>query len=74
MGGDMRVVLAISLLVVCFLAGVWDIVAVARGTPLDTVSRTLQTWSLDYPILPLIVGILLGHIFWPVSAVAPRPK
>lgn len=61
----MRVVLALLLLLAVFLSGVWDLIVVAKGHPEDTVSVTLHQWSLLYPILPLAVGIIVGHIFWP---------
>lgn len=63
----MRHLLAFSLLLIIFLAGVWDIVAVARSQPSDTVSTILQQWSILFPVLPLMTGILLGHIFWPTG-------
>jgi len=48
------------------VAGIVDIVAVYYGNP--TVSTVIQSWSRAFPILPLIVGILLGHLFWPRTA------
>lgn len=64
----MRYWIAGSLLAVCFGAGVWDVVAIAKGSR-ETVSSVLHEWSLLYPVLPLAVGLLLGHIFWPNSPV-----
>lgn len=61
----MRYWLAASLLVIVLLAGVWDIWVTASGTPEETVSAVLHQWSLAYPVLPLALGIILGHIFWP---------
>lgn len=62
---DMRYVLALGMLMSAFIAGVWDVYMIANGKSDDTVSRTLHEWSLLYPILPLAIGILFGHIFWP---------
>lgn len=32
----------------------------------QSVTMSARTWALSkrYPILPLAVGILLGHLFW----------
>lgn len=71
----MRVVLAFTFLLVTFAVGVWDIYAVAKGRPEDTVSVTLHAWSIIYPILPLAIGLVIGHIFWPtVSVTVALPK
>ncbi len=61
----MRYALAAALLLVVVLAGLWDIWVISMGRQADTVSAVLHQWSLQFPILPLIVGLLLGHIFWP---------
>jgi len=61
----MKIFLAAAMLAVIVLAGVWDIYVAARGRNEDTVSSVLHGWSLQFPILPLVVGLLLGHIFWP---------
>lgn len=46
------------------LVGVWDITAYAVGPPMKTVSSVFQGWAHEFPPLPLLVGILLGHLFW----------
>lgn len=36
---------------------------VANNTPGDTLSEAV--WSVaSYPLVPLLVGILIGHFFW----------
>lgn len=64
----MRYWLAAGLLLTCTACGLWDVVVVSRGSR-DTVSNVLHEWSLMYPILPLAIGLLLGHIFWPNQSV-----
>lgn len=61
-----QVVLASGLLGVLVCAGVWDIVAVACLKPESTISAILQSWSRIYPILPFLIGVLIGHLFWPL--------
>lgn len=58
-------VLAVSLLATLFVAGCWDVWAVAEGTPQLTVSNLIGEWSAQFPVLPLSIGVLLGHLFWP---------
>jgi hypothetical protein len=60
---------AFLLLSIVILISVWDIVAVYRGRPQDEVSHILQSWAHMFPILPLVVGILIGHVFWPTKAI-----
>lgn len=67
----MRYVLAAGLLGLVVLAGLWDIWVTSRGNANETVSAVLHSWSLQFPILPLIVGLLLGHIFWPAGKSLP---
>ena len=62
----MSAIMAMSLLVIIFLAGAWDVYVTFSGYPDATVSDIVQSWGMSYPILPLAVGVLLGHLFWPV--------
>jgi hypothetical protein len=69
----MRTLLSIALIVAALLVGVWDVIAVSRGQPRDTVSDTLYAWSARFPILPLAVGIIIGHVFWPMVTQRSEP-
>ncbi len=57
------------------LVGLLAVEAVALGNREkgDTISEIVQGWAFRYPLLPLIVGILLGHFFWPLYPVKPTP-
>lgn len=61
-----RAMLSWGLLMLAIAIGVWDIWVVSSGRQDMTVSSVLHDWSLRHPILPLTLGILLGHVFWPV--------
>ena len=61
----MKHVLAVLLLSVVAGVGLWDIIAVGIGRPADTVSVVVQGWAMSFPILPLVIGLILGHVFWP---------
>jgi hypothetical protein len=30
-----------------------------------TISWTLLVWSKKFPVIPFLVGITMGHLFWP---------
>jgi hypothetical protein len=60
-------ILALCLLVMFLLVGVWDIYVQAKGEPENTVSNLLGVWSQNYPMLPMVMGILVGHLLWPRS-------
>ncbi len=51
------------------LLGVYDVWLFARGGVENTISHQVLTHAQHTPILPLaiglILGILLGHLFWP---------
>jgi len=55
-----------SLLLLAFAAVlVWDTYAAYTTPQLSSVSEIIQDWSRRFPALPLIVGLVLGHLFWP---------
>jgi hypothetical protein len=41
-----------------------DAAFVATGT--QTISEFLYVSAREYPIVSLVAGILVGHVFWPV--------
>lgn len=61
----MRVWLAVAFLLAGLIVGIWDVFVTARGEPGNTVSSTLYEWSIAYPILPFVLGVITGHLFWP---------
>jgi hypothetical protein len=61
----MRNLLAIIIMGSLLGAAVWDLAVLAAGHSADQISRIILSWSRALPILPLLVGILLGHLFWP---------
>jgi hypothetical protein len=42
-----------------------DIVAIVGGGVDATLSRHTVAAASEHPTLPLIVGFVLGHLFWP---------
>lgn len=46
--------------------GVYDLIA-WRFLPVDqSVSYWVQRWSQEFPVFTLGIGIVLGHLFWPL--------
>lgn len=58
--------LAVGFLCFLFALGVYDVYAVFFLPEERTVSHYLRLWSERVPVLPLVVGIVIGHIFFPL--------
>lgn len=57
-----------TILIYVFLgiAIVWDIIAVFLDKRF-TLSKVIAAASISHPFAPLSVGILMGHLFWPMK-------
>ncbi|OAI41009.1 hypothetical protein AYO40_00580 [Planctomycetaceae bacterium SCGC AG-212-D15] len=56
----------ITLLAIILLGvGVYDLIAALFMPPGSTISAILLDLARKHPILPLLTGIVLGHLFWP---------
>lgn len=45
----------------------YDVLADREGGVTATISRVVWNSAHEYPLIPLLVGILLGHLFWSQS-------
>jgi hypothetical protein len=54
-----------TLLAVLTAVGICDLYLVRVNPDGPTVSRTVWGLAKEYPIVTLLAGILLGHLFWP---------
>jgi hypothetical protein len=43
----------------------WDIYAEIRWGYTGTISYDVLTASKNHPLIPLAIGIVIGHLFWP---------
>lgn len=59
--------LALAFLAVCGMVGGYDVYAAFALPPGNTVSAILYGWGQSFPVFPVVLGILLGHLFWPVG-------
>jgi hypothetical protein len=43
----------------------WDIAVLIMGRPEATLSAVLLQLSKDNPIIAFLLGVVVGHLFWP---------
>lgn len=58
------IVIASLFLIVHLATLSWDTYAAYFLDGRHTVSQYIQGWAERWPIFPLLVGIILGHLFW----------
>lgn len=51
----------------------YDIYAYRKKGWGNTISEVVATNSLRHPMIPFLVGVLMGHFFWPQVAVTVAP-
>lgn len=56
--------LAILAVLALSLVGIWDSVAMYRGD-MESVSKILTGWCKQWPVLPFLAGLVVGHALWP---------
>ena len=48
---------------------VWDSIVMFYAKDLNaTLSFSIYTISRQHPIVPFIIGVLCGHVFWPLHS------
>jgi hypothetical protein len=57
-------ILCLALLASAAAVGVWDTYATYGPGQEYTVSALVTAWARQWPVLPLLLGVLLGHLFW----------
>lgn len=62
-----NVLVSIVLLTALLLVGLYDAIAMMFYGTSYTVSYVVRNWSSSFPIISLLVGLVIGHLFWPVS-------
>lgn len=60
-----EILLSVCLIIVLAACGLWDVSAIFGGRKMETVSALIQQWSVRWPVLPFVAGLLSGHLFWP---------
>ena len=66
--------MSIKKLTILFIAAVvfaiigYDVYAFVQGGTDATISWTMFTWSLKYPVFPFVMGFVMGHLFWQMKS------
>ena len=47
------------------LAAAWNTAVIQWQNPGASISDTLLMVAQKWPVLPLMIGVLIGHVFWP---------
>jgi hypothetical protein len=53
------------LIVSIFFFVIYDLIVMAISGREATISYDVLALSHQHPVIPLAVGIILGHLFWP---------
>ncbi len=52
------------IIAILVIVAIYDILAALFGGIKATLSWQIWTWSTNFPIIPLAVGVVIGHLFW----------
>ena len=58
-------IIAFGLLILLAAIAIADAALAWHFGPDATISRVIVNLSRAYPIIPLLAGVVLGHLFWP---------
>jgi len=61
-----NITIYVTILAVAILIG-YDFVAIAKGGTEASISHLVKVWGHKYPIIPFVVGVLIGHFWWSVK-------
>lgn len=56
-------ILLLSIAIV--VLGGWDIYVAVNDANGDTISEIVLAASVQRPIIPFVLGVICGHLFWP---------
>jgi hypothetical protein len=59
-----RLILVMIFFLCVVLILVFDVWAWAAHGKEATASALIHAWAKDWPLLPFLVGMVLGHLFW----------
>lgn len=57
------------ILVIVVALGLYDIYLAYDKVKGNTLSEIAYHMAIQHPLLPVMVGIVIGHIFWPQEVV-----
>ena len=50
---------------VTLLLIVWDVYAATNKAGDDTISEVVLGFARRHPVIPFLLGVLMGHLLWP---------
>ena len=50
---------------VTLLLIVWDVYAATNKERGDTISEVVLGFARRHPVIPFLLGVLMGHLLWP---------
>lgn len=53
--------------IMIFLIGAYDVFVIMQAGSSASISHKLLNWSMEFPMVPFIAGVLVGHLFWPMK-------
>jgi hypothetical protein len=53
--------------VIVALIAIFDVYIIAKKGKNESISAHVIRGSKQYPLLVLILGVVLGHLFWPMA-------
>jgi hypothetical protein len=62
--GHARLLLVIAFLACVILILLFDVWAWATHGKEATASTLIHLWAKEWPLLPFLVGMVIGHLFW----------
>ena len=54
-------------LVMFIIVAIYDVYAIVTGGTENSISHLLIVSSYKYPILPFLIGVVCGHLWWRMS-------
>jgi len=60
---------SLAVILTCLLVmGAWDIVAIGCSGRKSSISYLVTMGTYHCPLIPLLIGLLAGHLFWPQTS------
>lgn len=60
-----RITIALAIVMLLAVVAAFDLWCAGKGDYRNTVSATIQDWSVQIPAIPFACGAVAAHLFWP---------
>ena len=62
---NLRKITGIFMVVALAVIIAWDAFVAAEPTKGDTISEIIRDYASGHPVIPVGIGVVAGHFFWP---------